>query len=258
MNTQRPQRLYHLLLALVALSATTLTGCLVVGGEGQAEGSYSEGSSSSEYSEYEESEEYEEYEESEESTMTTTTTTTTTTTGGSEAPMGGEEVNPEDFLFFEDFEGVDLSGSDRATFAELTSWSVSWAPESACAGELGATIEVQAGVDLGAQGEADGLQHARLDAACGSTPSPVALTTSLMGVGGATRLAFYARAADGVALSDSNLRVYWGGRVVMDEPLLDVWSEYEVDLTMFPERASSLLSFSPSAPGALVDFVRVY
>ena len=119
-------------------------------------------------------------------------------------------------------------------------------------------MEVQAGVDLGAQGEADGLQHARLDAACGASPSPVALTTSLIGIGAATRVAFYARAAEGMALSESNLRVFWGDDVVMDEPLLDVWAEYEVDLTMYGARSESLLSFIPSAPGALVDFIRVY
>ncbi|MBM4293034.1 MAG: hypothetical protein FJ138_17770 [Deltaproteobacteria bacterium] len=114
-------------------------------------------------------------------------------------------------------------------------------------------------MDLGTQPPVDGLQHIRLDGTCGGALSPVSITTSLSNLAGATRLVFYARAAEGVSPADSNLRVRWGSADVMDEPLLDQWAEYEVDLTRPGlSREDVVLSLSPSLPGALVDGVRVY
>lgn len=243
-------------LTLTALLAgALLSGCVVHSDGGSDLDTYEEEQVVRTYDERYESEEYEEYEEYEETTVTTTTTTTTT----DELDVPPREPRPlSPYLFEESFEDQLVFSGGRMPVEHLSRWMIEWSELSACEGSrLVPTVELQSDeVDLN-QGEVEGAQHVRLDSPCGPDFSPVSITTSLDGITAATRLRFYARAADSIDALGAGLTVIWGDEIVMDEPLVDVWMEYEIDLTQYRPRHEAILSLMATGAGVIIDHVRI-
>ena len=261
-----------LLLSLLALSSQ-LTGCFVsVPGDDQYY-DYEESDSYDEYSSYDHSHESEEiieeefFEETiEESTTTTTTTTTQDNLGSaptvseeSEAPrVENRTVSPPEpsFIFEETFESPELAGIDRVSVSRMSLWAIEWSPGSRCEHLNGTgSIEIQSEVDVGDQFEVEGLQHARLDGRCGQDLNPARILTSIADVEDAQTLTFYARVAETVPAAD--LMIEWNDELVMNEPLLNVWAEYTIDLTQVEISTDAILTITALSPGVLIDHIRV-
>lgn len=252
------------LLALIVLSSQ-LTGCFVsVSDSGQEDDYYyDDRSSQSSYSEDRYAEESFEEEIFEEEIIEETTTTTTTTTNGDHIADEGSlvESNPVQpsapmYIFEETFESPELSGIDRVSVSTLNQWAIEWTPGSRCENLNGTgSVEVQSGADIGDQFEVEGVQHVRLDGRCGQDLNPARLVTSIADVQDAQILTFYARVAETAPYAE--LMVEWNDVVVMNEPLLDVWAEYIIDLNQVESAQDALLSITALNPGILIDHVRV-
>ena len=215
---------------------------------------YSEDVTVSEHVEVEERVE-EEIEEVEETT--TTTTTTTTTAPPAESIVESQPVNPQPVIYLEErFETPELSGVGHIAVSALNQWMIDWTPGSRCENIRGtASVEIQSEIDLGDQFEVEGLQHARLDADCSDEINPIRLTTSLAEVQRATKLTFFARSAE--STPDAELMVEWNDEVVMNEPLLNGWAEYTIDLTQTQRPVDALLTITALTPGVLIDHIQV-
>jgi hypothetical protein len=252
------------LLALIVLSSQ-LTGCFVsVSDSGQEDDYYyDDRSSQSSYSEDRYAEESFEEEIFEEEIFEETTTTTTTTTNGDHLADEGSlvESNPVQplapiYIFEETFESLELSGIDRVAVSTLNQWAIEWTPGSRCENLSGTgSVEVQSEADIGDQFEVEGVQHVRLDGRCGQDLNPARLVTSIADVQDAQTLTFYARVAETAPYAE--LMVEWNDVVVMNEPLLDVWAEYIIDLNQVESAQDALLSITALNPGVLIDHVRV-
>jgi hypothetical protein len=205
---------------------------------------------------YNERRTFDEYEEEIIEETVTTTTTTTTHEGASPPPPSATPASLH--LFEEAFEDQVVYAGGRMPVEQLSRWMIEWSELSACEGSrLTPSVELQSDeVDLN-QGEVEGAQHVRLDAPCGPDFSPVSITTSLDGVAYAHTLRFYARAADSIDALGAGLTVIWGDEVVMDEPLFDIWMEYEIDLTEYAPRREAILSLMAIGAGVIIDHVRV-
>ena len=268
MNTLS-KKSYLTCLALV-LSVSNLTGCFVaVDGSGYEDDyyydddlsyhdsldeRYDEQIASSSEESVEESVE-ESFEESFEETVEETVETVETTTTG---PVDSRPVPPRERLLHleERFENPSLGGVNQVPVNQLSQWIIEWSPESRCVGLTGsASLLIQSEIDLGNQFEVEGFQHARLDGMCGHDASPVQMVTSLSDVSQARHITFFARAAETVASAE--LMVIWGDTIVMDEPLLDVWAEYTIDLTQVDRPHDVLLTISAMTSGVLIDHIRV-
>jgi hypothetical protein len=253
------------------LCSTQLTGCFVsISDDPHYDDAYhssSEQSSSIEDS-YEYDEELIEVFEEEVIEETTTTTTTTYDNVGSAPEAGNIEegsphvdsrpiVDQEPIMIFEEtFETPELTGIDRVAVNRLGQWAIEWTPGSRCEHLVGTgSIEIQAEVDIGHQFEVEGLQHARLDGRCGQDLNPSRLLTSIADVQHARTLTFYARVAETAPYAD--LMVEWNEQVVMNEPLLDVWAEYIIDLTQVQISDDAILTVTALHPGVLIDHIRV-
>ena len=262
------------LLAIILLSSQ-LTGCFVsVSDDGGYEDDlyYDDSISESSYSEdlyVEDSQEEEIFEENifeEEMTeeITEETTTTTTTTDNPDAGEADlvDSINVQAptptpvYLFEETFESPALSGIDRVAVSTLNQWAIEWTPGSRCENLVGTgTVEIQTEVDIGDQFEVEGAQHARLDGRCGQDLNPARLVTSIADVQDAHTLTFYARVAE--TAPHAELMVEWNDTLMMNEPLLDVWAEYIIDLTQVESTPDVLLSITALNPGVLIDHVRI-
>ena len=187
----------------------------------------------------------------------TTTTTTTTTAPPAGSILDSQPVNPQPVLHLEErFEDPALSGVGHISVSELNQWMINWTPGSRCQTIAGtAGLEIQSDIDLGDQFEVEGLQHARLDADCGDEINPVRITTSLADVRSATKLTFFARSAE--STPDAELMVEWGDDLVMNEPLLNGWAEYTIDLTQTQRPIDALLTITALTPGVLIDHIQV-
>ena len=94
-----------------------------------------------------------------------------------------------------------------------------------------------------------------MDGHCGQDLNPARLVTSIADVQSAQTLTFYARIAETAPYAE--LMVEWNDTVVMNEPLLDVWAEYIIDLTQVESTSDALLSITALNPGVLIDHIRV-
>ena len=258
---------------LLALSAH-LTGCFVALDDGYDDGYYEDSYYEDVYYEDDYYEDYhsddvtvsehveveerfeEEVEEIEETT-TTTTSTTSTTAPPADTIVESQPVEPQPTIYLDErFERPELSGVGHISIGTLTQWMIDWTPGSRCDAIPGtASIEIQSEVDLGDQYEVEGLQHARLDADCSDEINPVRLTTSLAEVQRATTLTFFARSAE--SAPDAELMIEWGDDIVMNEPLLNGWAEYTIDLTQTRRPADTLLTITALTPGVLIDHIQV-
>jgi len=239
-------------LLIASLTASLLSGCVV----------HSHGSDEEYYDDeqvvttYEERRSFDEYEEEVIEETVTVTTTTTTDEGASPPPPRTAPLGL--YLFEEAFEDQVVYSGGRMPVEQLSRWMIEWSELSACEGSrLVPTVELQRDeIDLD-QGEVEGAQHVRLDSPCGPDFSPVSITTSLEGVESASTLRFYARAADSIDALGAGLTVIWGDEVVMDEPLVDLWMEYEIDLTSYPVQREAILSLMATGAGVIIDHIRV-
>jgi hypothetical protein len=280
MTTQSHQKstLSSLRTLFILLACSThLTGCFVSLDDGYDDDYYEDGYYEDTYYEddyYDDSysedvvvserveehvEEHVEEEVTEEVTEETTTTTTTTTNTAppAESIVDSQPVDPRPVIYLEErFENPELSGVGHIAISELSQWMIDWTPGSRCENISGtASLEIQSDIDLGDQFEVEGLQHARLDSECGDEINPIRLTTSLADVRGATQLTFYARSAE--STPDAELMVEWGDEVVMNEPLLNGWAEYTIDLTRTQRPVDALLTITSLTPGVLIDHIQV-
>ena len=258
------------LLAIILLSSQ-LAGCFVsVSDDGGYEDDlyYDDSISESSYSEdlyVEDSQEEDIFEEEifeEEITEETTSTTTTTDNPTADEADLVDSINVQAptprsvYIFEETFESPALSGIDRVAVSTLSQWAIEWTPGSRCENLTGTgTVEIQSEVDTGDQFEVEGVQHARLDGRCGQDLNPARLVTSIADVQDAHTLTFYARVAE--TAPHAELMVEWNDTVMMNEPLLDVWAEYIIDLTQVESTPDALLSITALNPGVLIDHVRI-
>ena len=262
------------LIALLAVSAH-LTGCFVSVDDGGYEDDYyyediyygddyyDDVSSESHIEERVEEELIDEsFEESFEEEVVEESTTTTTTTSSEVAPpatsvVESHPVEPRHVILFEEnFERPELAGVGHISIGQLNQWMIDWTPGSRCSGiPSSATLEIQSEVDLGDQFEVEGLQHARLDSACGDEIAPTRITTSIADVETATRLTFYARSAE--SAPHAALMVEWEDEIVMNEDLLNGWAEYTIDLTQTRRPLDALLTITALTPGVIIDHIRV-
>ena len=194
-----------------------------------------------------------------EESITTTTTTTTDHHGAEEADLV-ESVPVQApaplYIFEETFESPALSGIDRVAVSTLTQWAIEWTPGSRCENLVGTgTVEIQSETDIGDQFEVEGTQHARLDGRCGQDLNPVRIVTSIADIQTAQTLTFYARVAETAPYAE--LMVEWNDTVVMNEPLLEVWAEYIINLTQVESTLDALLSITALNPGVLIDHIRI-
>ena len=266
-----------LMMICLLVCSTQLTGCFVsVHDDPYHEDDYhtSFEDSSSFEDHFESNEEYvevfeEEITEEETTEETTTTTTTTTHDNMGSAPEAGTvsdssphvdsrpvEAQEPEMIFEETFESPELSGIDRVAVNRLSQWAIEWTPGSRCEHLNGTgSIEIQSEADIGDQFEVEGIQHARLDGRCGQDLNPSRLVTSIAEVQDARTLTFYARVAETAPYAD--LMIEWNDQVVMNEPLLDVWAEYIIDLTQVHVSDDAILSVTALHPGVLIDHIRV-
>ena len=269
-------------LAALLLVSANLTGCFVALDDGYDDGYYEDGYFEDVYYEddyYEDSyrddvsvderveerveeevieEEVIEEEVIEEEVIEETTTTTTTNTAPpAESIVDSQPINQRPAHYLEErFEQPELAGVGHISVSTLSQWMIEWTPGSRCEGIAGtARLEIQSEIDLGDQYEVEGLQHARLDADCGTDLDPVRLTTSLADVRHATQLTFYARSAE--SAPDAELMIEWGDEVVMNEPLLNGWAEYTIDLTRTQRPNDALLTITALTSGVLIDHIQV-
>ena len=194
----------------------------------------------------------------EESTTTTTTTSEDLIPVADEPLIESHTVEPvEPHLIFEEtFESPELLGIDRVAVSSIGQWAIEWTPGSRCEHLNGTgSIEIQSEADVGDQFEVEGVQHARLDGRCGQDLNPARILTSIAEVNDAQTLVFYARVAETAPYAE--LMIEWNDQVVMNEPLLDVWAEYIIDLTQVQNADDAILSITALNPGVLIDHIRV-
>jgi len=183
---------------------------------------------------------------------------TTTTITEDNSLVNSTPVSPprQDLLLEETFESPALDGIDRVAVNALGPWAIDWTPGSRCEHLSGTgSIEIQSDVDVGDQFEVEGLQHARLDGRCGQDLNPSRLMTSIADAEQARTLVFYARVAETAPYAE--LMIEWNDEVVMNEPLLDVWAEYTIDLTQTTLTSSAILTISALNPGVLIDHIHI-
>jgi hypothetical protein len=250
---------YTSLLSLLAISAQ-LTGCFVaVPNDRSDDGSYYEEDYvySDERSEEFYSEETFEEEIIEETIEEEITVEEEISSEGDSIVASTPVPTPSiEIIFEETFESPNLDGIDRLAMNTIGQWAIDWTPGSRCERFSGtASIELQSDVDVGSQFEVEGNQHARLDGRCGQDLNPSRITTSIADVQGARTLSFYARVAE--TAPHAELMVEWNDEIVMNEPLLDVWAEYVIDLEQLGASSSALLSMTALNPGVLIDHIRV-
>ena len=51
--------------------------------------------------------------------------------------------------------------------------------------------------------------------------------------------------------------IEWNDELVMNEPLLNVWAEYTIDLTQVEISTDAILTITALSPGVLIDHIRV-
>ena len=245
---------------------STLTGCFVsVNEDGYDDDYYDDDYYEGELIEEEVFEE-EVFEEEvfEEEVFEEVSTTTTTTTSEDLTPVADEPlieshtVEPveSNLIFEETFESPELLSIDRVAVSSMGQWAIEWTPGSRCEHLNGTgSIEIQSETDVGDQFEVEGVQHARLDGRCGQDLNPARILTSIAEVNDAQTLVFYARVAETAPYAE--LMIEWNDQVVMNEPLLDVWAEYIIDLKQVQNADDAILSITALNPGVLIDHIRV-